>query len=397
MSARNVVRVLCDNLIQSAVFFDKLFQIYLFERGENFFVRNVFFRHPEIISYAFVENISIVTYRRKVRIPILARQLFKLFAADSNVTILRTERADKHIDNRGFSAPAFADYCRHSLFGEGHIHVFQNVAFIIVRERDVFELDLLAVHVFSSPFGIGRVKKRNNLFTRACAVHSNVECRSERAKGQEKFNRHKAQEQCRNRVQSPKRRAADCKRDTDSRAAVCNQVHYRGTCKLHYENFHRDDSEFFRAFVYFNVLSRVCLKNFEFFKSLNAVEELIAHRSVFAPIFRKNLLCVLTYRYNRYRDKRNAGDKNESRSPIDPHAYQEQYYGRDHRKKELRKIRRIIKVELLYAFDRNLRESCHAHSVGSLHTEFHYFVIHPFAQIFFYFSSELVLYVARRA
>ena len=165
-----------------------------------------------------------------------------------------------------------------------------------------------------------------------------MECRTERPKRQEKFNRHKAQEQCSNRVQSPKRRATDCKRDTHARAAVCNQVHDRGACKLHDKNLHCDDSEFFRAFVDLNVLSRVCLKDFEFFQSLHAVEELIAHRSVFAPIFCENLLRILTYRYNRYRDKRNAGDKNESRSPINPYAYQEQYYGRDHRKKELRQI-----------------------------------------------------------
>ena len=165
-----------------------------------------------------------------------------------------------------------------------------------------------------------------------------MKCRAERAKRQEKFNSNKAKKQCRNRLKSPKRRAADCKRNADSRAAVCNQVHYRGACKLHYENFHRDYSELFRAFVDLNVLSRVCLKDFEFFKSLHAVEELVAHQSVFTPIFRKNLFRILTYRYNRYRDKRNAGNKHESRSPIYPYAYQKQYHGRNHRKEELRKI-----------------------------------------------------------
>ena len=182
-----------------------------------------------------------------------------------------------------------------------------------------------------------------------------MECRAERAKRQEKFNRYKAQEQCRDRVQSPECSSTNRKSDTNSCAAVCNQVHYCGACKLHYEDFHRDYSELFRAFVDLNVLRRVCLKDFEFFKSLHAVKELVAHRSVFAPIFRKNLLRILTHRHDGYGDKRHAGNKNESRSPIYPYAYQEQYYGRDHRKKELRKIRRIVKVELFYAFNRNLR------------------------------------------
>ena len=157
MSARNVVCVLGDYFIQTAVFFDKLFQVHLFERGEYLFVRNVFFRHLKVISYAFVEDISVITYRRKVRIPILARQLFKLFAADGHVAFLRTERADQHIDNRGFSATAFAHDSSHSLFGECHIHVFQNVAFAVVRERKVFEFDFFAVYGFRSPFGVGCV------------------------------------------------------------------------------------------------------------------------------------------------------------------------------------------------------------------------------------------------
>ena len=157
MSARNVVRVLCDNLIQPAVFFDKLFQVHLFECGEDFFVGNIFFRHLKVISHAFVEDIGIVTDRRKVRIPILARQLFKLFAADGHFALLRTERADQHIDDRRFSATALSDDSRHSLFGEGHIHVFQNVAFAVVRERNVFEFNLFAVNGFRSPFGVGCV------------------------------------------------------------------------------------------------------------------------------------------------------------------------------------------------------------------------------------------------
>ena len=157
MSARNVVCVLGDHFIQTTVFFDKRFQVHLFERGEDFFVRNAFFRHLKVVSYAFVEDISIITDRRKVRIPIFAGKFFKLFAANGHVAFLRTERADQHIDDRRFSATALSDDSRHSLFGECHMHVFQNVAFAVVRERNVFEFYLFAVYGFRSPFGIGRI------------------------------------------------------------------------------------------------------------------------------------------------------------------------------------------------------------------------------------------------
>ena len=93
-----------------------------------------------------------------MRIPIFAGKFFKRFSADGHLSFLRTERADKHIDNRGFSATAFAHDRRHSFFGERHIHVFKHFSLSVVRERNVFQPDIfVAVKRFRSPFGIGRI------------------------------------------------------------------------------------------------------------------------------------------------------------------------------------------------------------------------------------------------
>ena len=147
-----------------------------------------------------------------------------------------------------------------------------------------------------------------------------MECRAECAERQEKFHRYKAKEQRRYRVQSPKRRAANRQTDTDPRASVRHQVHNRNTYQLHYQNFHRDYAKFFRAFVYLNVLSGVRLKNFKFFQALHAVEELIAHRSVFSPIFGEHFFRVFAHRNNGYGNKRHTADKHKRCSPVDPHA-----------------------------------------------------------------------------
>ena len=182
-----------------------------------------------------------------------------------------------------------------------------------------------------------------------------MERRTERTERKEKFNRYEAKEQCCYRIKSPKRRAANCQADTDTRTAVSHQIHNSDTHELHYENFHRDYTEFLRTFVYLDVLCCIGLKDFEFFKSLNAVEKLIAHRSVFAPIFGEYLLCILAYCDNGYRDKRYAANKHESRSPINPYANQKQNYRRNHCEEELRKIARKINIKLFHSFKRNLR------------------------------------------
>ena len=197
-----------------------------------------------------------------------------------------------------------------------------------------------------------------------------MERRTERAERQEKFDGNKAQEQRRYRVKSAERRAPYCQTYTDTRAAVCDEIHYGNAYKLHHENFHRNNAEFFRALVYPDVLRRIRLKDFKFFKTLNAVEEFIAHRGVFSPVLGENFLRILAYRDNRHRYKRYAADENERGSPVYPYADQKQYYRRDHRKEELRKITRKIYIELFYAFQRHLRQSRHAHSVGGFNAEF---------------------------
>ena len=69
----------------------------------------------------------------------------------------------------------------------------------------------------------------------------------------------------------------DCKRDAKPRAAVCDDVHYSGACKLHDEHFHRYLAEFLGILVHFVMLGCVGAEYFQFAQSLNAVEEAVAH------------------------------------------------------------------------------------------------------------------------
>ena len=133
---------------------------------------------------------------------------------------------------------------------------------------------------------------------------------------------------------------------------------------------------------------RVRFEDFKFFQTLHAVKERIAHRGVFAPIFCENFLCVFRYRNDRNRDNGNAHYQNDRHFPIYPHAYEEQNKRRDHRIKELRKIGRIIKVELFDAFHGNLRKPCHVHSVGTFYAERKYLVVGLFAKVFLDFTRK---------
>lgn len=74
-----------------------------------------------------------------MRIVRFARHALQRFAAHGDDARLRAVCPDEHIDYGTLSAAALSDDGCHSLFGESHAHVFQNVALAVVRESDIFK------------------------------------------------------------------------------------------------------------------------------------------------------------------------------------------------------------------------------------------------------------------
>ena len=79
-------------------------------------------------------HIGIIGNGRKVRIVRFARHVLQNFTPDGYIPLFRTVRADEHIDDGALAAAAFADDCRHALFGEGHIHIFKHITLTVIGE-----------------------------------------------------------------------------------------------------------------------------------------------------------------------------------------------------------------------------------------------------------------------
>ena len=136
------------------------------------------------------------------------------------------------------------------------------------------------------------------------------------------------------------------------------------------------------------MLRRVRLENFKFFQALHAVKERIAHRGVFTPVFGEYLFGVSRHRNDRNGNNGYARNQYDRHSPIYPHAYEKQNKRRDHSVKELRKVCRIVQIELFYAFHSNLRKPCHIHSIGAFYAERKYLVVGLFAKVFLDFTRK---------
>src|SRR5699024_10675830 len=144
------------------------------------------------------------------------RQRFKCLTANSNSTTLRTVRTEQHIDHRGFSASRFANNGGHTFISESHIYILQNVTLAVVGEGDIPKLNFVSFCQFFTPNRIGLFKKRDDLLSGRCAVHSNMERRAKGTQRQEEIHRNENEEQCCDRRQIPKYHREDRHSNTET-------------------------------------------------------------------------------------------------------------------------------------------------------------------------------------
>ena len=101
------------------------------------------------------------------------------------------------------------------------------------------------------------IKQIKNLIACRHSVHCNMEKTAELTHRNKEICRKKYYEKATRHINIATRKLCYGKNHSDSRSAVCNQVHNRNGIKLHCQHFHRYFSEFFGFNIHFIIFEFV--------------------------------------------------------------------------------------------------------------------------------------------